>query len=46
MKNNIRLLYDKIRRYHRQIKMILIRDGGKKAKWLKQNKIFAEIGEN
>mgnify|MGYP004577431699 FL=1 len=42
----MKLIYDKLRRYHRQIKMLLIRDGWKKAKWLKRNKIFAEIGEN
>lgn len=36
---------DKIKRYIRQIKLILIRDGWKKAKYLKQNNIFHHIGE-
>lgn len=40
------LLYDKLRRYYRQFKMITIRDGWKKARWLKKNKIFKSIGEN
>lgn len=40
------ILYDKLRRYYRQIKMITIRDGWKKAKWLKKHKIFNMIGEN
>lgn len=39
-------LFDKIRRYYRQICMIVIRDGWKKAKWLKKHKIFYHIGEH
>lgn len=40
------ILLDKFQRYYRQICMILIRDGWKKAKWLKKNKIFYHIGEH
>ncbi len=42
----MKVLYDKLRRYYRQIKMFTIRDGWRKAKWLKRHKIFAQIGEN
>lgn len=38
--------YDKLRRYYRQFRLITIRDGWKKAKFLKKNKIFYHIGEN
>ena len=37
---------DKLRRYYRQLKLILIRDGWKKAKWIKKKKIFHHIGKN
>ena len=40
------LFGDKIRRYYRQIKMITIRDGWKKAEWLKKHKVFHHIGEH
>ncbi len=36
---------DKIIRYIRQIKLIIIRDGWKKARYLKRNNIFHHIGE-
>ena len=42
----MKLLYDKIRRYYRQFKMITIRDGWKKAEYLKKNNVFKSIGEN
>ena len=38
--------FDKIRRYWRQLKMLTIRDGWKKCRYIKRNHIFAEIGEN
>ncbi|MDF2608755.1 MAG: lacA 4 [Lachnospiraceae bacterium] len=38
--------FDKLRRYYRQIKIITIRDGWKKARWLKKNKIFYHIGDH
>lgn len=38
--------YDKFRRYFRQIKMMTIRDGWKKMRYMKKHCFFAEIGEN
>lgn len=40
------ILVDKYVRYYRQLKLIIIRDGWKKANWLKKNKIFHHIGEH
>ena len=42
----MRLFFEKIKRYIIQIKLLLIRDGWKKAKWLKNKKIFGKIGEH
>lgn len=39
-------MLDKIRRYYMQIKLILIRSGWKKARYLKKRKVFHHIGEN
>ncbi len=39
-------MFDRIKRYYLQIKLILIRSGWKKAKYLKKKKIFHHIGEN
>lgn len=38
--------YDQLRRYYIQFKMLQIRNGWKKAKWLKKHKIFHYIGED
>lgn len=46
MFTKIKIIGDKFRRYYRQYKMITIRDGWKKARWLKKHKIFYHIGEN
>ena len=43
--NNLYIMYDKIRRYYRQFKLLAIRDGWKKAKYLKKKNIFYHIGE-
>ena len=40
------LFGDRIRRYYRQFKMVSIRDGWKKAKWLKKHNVFYHIGEH
>lgn len=40
------LVYDRFRRYYRQIRMLMIRNGWKKMAYIKRNKIFAEVGEN
>lgn len=40
------VVYDKFRRYYRQIKFLSIRDGWKKMAYIKKNKIFAEVGEH
>ena len=45
MFTKIKIIGDKFRRYYRQYKMITIRDGWKKARWLKKHKIFYHIGE-
>lgn len=42
----MKVLFDKWRRCYRQICMILIRDGWKKARWLKKHKIFYHVGEH
>lgn len=39
-------IYDKFRRYWRQIKMLTIRDGWKKMAYIKKHHFFAEVGEN
>lgn len=39
------ILYDKIRRCYRQIILLIIRNGWKKAEYLKRRKIFHNIGE-
>ncbi|MDD3260377.1 MAG: acyltransferase [Oscillospiraceae bacterium] len=39
-------LYDRFRRYCRQVRMLTIRDGWKKMKYLQKNRIFAEVGEH
>ena len=46
MNTALKIILDKIRRYYIQYKMLTIRDGWKKAKWLKKHKIFHYIGEN
>lgn len=38
--------FDKLRRYYIQFKLIAIRDGWKKARFIKKHKIFNKIGEN
>lgn len=45
-KNEMMELIDKLKRYYRQICILCIRDGWKKAEWLKKNKIFYHIGEH
>lgn len=40
------IIYDKFRRYYRQIKMLTIRDGWRKMEFIKKYNIFAEVGEN
>lgn len=42
----MKVLFDKMRRYYRQICMILIRDGWKKAAWLKKHDVFYHIGDH
>ena len=42
----MKVLFDKIKRYYQQVCLILIRDGWKKAKWLKRNNIFYHIGDH
>lgn len=44
--NIITKIYKKAKRICLQIKMFMIRDGWKKAEYLKKNKIFHYIGEN
>lgn len=40
------VIYDKFRRYWRQIRMLTIRDGWKKCRYMKKHHILAEIGED
>lgn len=40
------IVYDKFRRYYRQIKMLTIRDGWEKMRFIKKHNIFAHVGEN
>lgn len=40
------ILYDKIRRLFIQLKLMLTRNGWKKAEWLKKHKVFHHIGEH
>ncbi len=40
------IVLDKLRRYYIQIKLILIRDGWKKAQYLKKHNIFYHMGEH
>lgn len=40
------IIYDKFRRYYRQIRLLTIRDGWKKMAYIKKHNIFAEIGEH
>lgn len=42
----IKIICDKLRRIYRQFRMLMIRDGWKKAKWLKKNNILYHIGEH
>ena len=42
----MKLFFEKIKRYSIQIKLLLIRDGWQKAKWLKSKKIFGKMGEH
>lgn len=42
----MKILFDKLKRYYQQIALIVIRDGWKKAKWLKKHKVFHYIGEH
>lgn len=46
IKNKIFDTYDKFRRVYRQIRVITIRDGWKKAEYLKKHHIFHHIGDN
>ena len=39
-------VYDKFRRYWRQIHMLTIRDGWKKMAYIKKHGMFGEVGEN
>ena len=43
---NLYVLYDKIRRYRIQVKMITMRNGWKKMEYLKKKKVFAAVGEH
>ncbi|MBR3150128.1 MAG: acyltransferase [Eubacterium sp.] len=43
---NLYVMYDKIRRYHLQIKMLTMRNGWKKMEYLKKKKVFASVGEH
>ena len=43
---NLYVLFDKIRRYHLQMKMITMRNGWKKMEYLKKKKVFAAVGEH
>lgn len=40
------VVYDKFRRYWRQMRMLTIRDGWKKCQYIKKHHIFAEVGED
>lgn len=42
----MKLLVDKVKRCYRQVRIMTIRDGWKKARYLKKRKIFKHIGEN
>lgn len=42
----MKIVIDKIKRYYFQIMMIIIRNGWKKADFLKKKKIFYKIGDN
>lgn len=42
----MKVLLDKLKRYYRQICMIVIRDGWKKVKWMKKQNMFHYIGEH
>lgn len=46
IKNKLYVTFDKFRRYYLQFKLISIRDGWKKARYLKKHNIFYHIGEN
>lgn len=39
-------VFDKFRRYWRQIRMLTIRDGWQKMAYMKRHRFFAEVGEN
>ena len=39
-------IYDKFRRYWRQIHMLIIRDGWRKMAYIKKHKMFGAVGEN
>lgn len=40
------VIYDKFRRYYRQIKMMTIRDGWKKMAYIEKHKIFGQVGKH
>ena len=40
------VIFDKFRRYWRQIRMLTIRDGWKKMDYIKKHNMFAQVGEN
>ena len=42
----MKILIDKIKRYYQQLCLIIIRDGWKKARWIKKNNIFYHMGEH
>lgn len=46
MSKIIKKFFDKIQRYYRQYKLITIRDGWKKANWLKKHKVFYHVGDH
>lgn len=46
MIKKIKIFNDKLYRLYKQFKVITIRDGWKKANWLRKNKVFYHIGEH
>lgn len=46
MLTKLKKFFDKFQRYYRQFKMLTIRDGWKKANWLKKHNVFYHIGEH